>query len=427
VTAPRARRAALVAAVAVAAASSAGASPVAVVGGVVHPIDRPAIEGGVLLFDETGILAVGPAAVVDVPAGAERVDATEKHVWPGMINAVTYLGLAEISEVRGTMDIDEHGGMNPNARAEVAINASSEHIPVTRANGVLLAATLPRGGLVPGTAAAIALDGWTSEEMVRRAPVGLIVSWPAMPADSEADTAGGGWQKSVLRLDDMIRQARAYEGAQESGGTRAADVRWEALHGVLTGEVPVWVEATTLRQIHAALDWAARNDLRLVFMRGSDAWRCADELATRGVPVVLQTTLRPRRRSLPYDGPFTLPARLHSAGVPLAFGSWSSSAARDLPQEAARAVAFGLPREAAERALTLGAAEVLGIDDRYGSLAPGKSATFLLVDGDLLEVRMHVERAWIDGREVSLENRQTRLYEKWSSRPMPQDGASSND
>lgn len=414
------------------AAPGAGAATVAVVGGVVHPIDAPPIETGVLLFDEDGILAVGPAGSVEIPPDAERIDATERHVWPGMINAYTYLGLAEIDEVRSTLDFDEHGGMNPNARAEVAVNASSEHIPVTRANGVLLAATLPRGGLVSGTAAAIALDGWTSEEMVRRAPVGLIVNWPAMPSDADADTVGGGWQKQVARLDDMIRQARAYQEARESGAERDADVRWESLHAVLSGEVPVWVQARTLPQIHAAMDWVDRSGLRMVLLgvsgsRPGDAPLCADELAAHDIPVIARTNVLPVHRSDPYDDAFTLPARLHRAGVQVVFGTWNSANARNLPQEASRAVAYGLPREVAERALTLGAAEVLGLDDRYGSLAPGKSATLLIVDGDLLEVRMHVERAWIDGHEIPLENRQTRLFEKWSSRPMPQDLESSNE
>jgi imidazolonepropionase-like amidohydrolase len=435
VSAPRrALAAALPGALLLAWAWAAGAAPVAVVGGTIHPVDGPAIENGVLLFDDdTGnITAVGAAGDVAIPDSAARIDATEHNVWPGLINVVTYLGLAEIDEVRATLDMDEHGTMNPNARAEIALNASSAHIPVTRANGVLLAAILPRGGLVSGTAAAIALDGWTSEEMVRRAPVGLVVNWPAMPADASADSAGAGWQAEVARLDDMILQARAYQDARESQTVRDADVRWESLHGVVSGEVPVWIQASTLRQIHAALDWTKKHGLRMVLLDGSgsvsgDSPLCGPELASRGIPVIVRTDRLPDKRSDPYDDPYTLPARLYAAGVSLAFGTWDSANARNLPQEASRAVAYGLPREAAERALTLGAAEVLGIDDRYGSLVPGRSATFLIVDGDVLEVRMHVERAWIDGHEISLESRHTRLWKKWSARPLPQSAESSNE
>jgi imidazolonepropionase-like amidohydrolase len=148
-----------------------------------------------------------------------------------------------------------------------------------------------------------------------------------------------------------------------------------------------------------------------------DAWRAAEELAARDVPVVVQTTRVPARRYEPYDTPFKAPAVLQAAGVRIAFGSWSSAHARSLPQEAARAVAYGLPREAAERALTLGACEIFGLAEQYGSLEPGKSATMILVEGDLLETRMHVARAWIDGREIDLENHHTELWKKWSSRP----------
>lgn len=404
-------------------ASAPARAVTAVIGGTIHPVTGPVIENGVLLFDDDGIVAVGARGDVDVPADAVRIDARERHVWPGMINAMSHIGLAEVGSVRGTQDLNEHGTMNPNARAEIALNVSSMTIPVARANGVLLAATLPHGGLVSGTAAAIALDGWSSEELVRRAPIGLVVAWPAMPSGGEPDSAGG-WEAGIARLDRMIKETLAYEGARESGSARDADVRWESLHAIVAGAVPVWIHAKTLRQIRAAMDWTARYGLSMVLLAGdaasaSDAPLCAAELAARDIPVILQTTRRPLRRSDPYDAAFTEPELLRRAGVRIAFGTWDASNARNLPQEAARAAAFGLPREEAERALTLAAAEILGVADRYGSLSPGKSATFLIVDGDLLEVRMHVDRAWIDGREISLDSRHTELWKKWSARPMP--------
>jgi len=419
-------RAAVAAALAFAGAAVPGttsAATTAVIGGTIHPVSGPVIENGILLFDESGIVAVGSRAEVEVPADALRVDARERHVWPGMINALTHIGLIEIGSVRGTDDLDEHGTMNPNARAEVALNASSLHIDVTRANGVVLAATLPMGGLVAGTAAAIALDGWTAEEMTRRAPIGLVIYWPAMPSRAGAESSAT-WEKEVARLDRMLEEARAYGEARESEVVRDADVRWESLHGVVSGDVPVWIHARTLRQIHAAMDWTERQGLSMVLLSGDASWAsaaplCAEELAARGIPVILQTTRRPAHRSDPYDAAYAEPELLHRAGVRIAFGTWDASNARHLPQEAARAAAYGLPRAEAERALTLGAAEILGVDDRYGSLAPSKSATFLIVDGDLLETRMHVDRAWIDGREISLESRHTELWKKWSGRPMP--------
>jgi imidazolonepropionase-like amidohydrolase len=406
----------------------AGAASTAVVGATLHPVSGPVVPGGVLIMDAERIVAVGPGDEVAVPEGAVVVPAEGLHLWPGMIDAQSQIGLTEISSVRGTMDQLESGQINPNARAEVAVNASSSHIPVTRANGVLLAATVPGGSFVPGTAAVVALEGWTWEEMVRLAPAGLVVRWPDMgranPAAQPETTKAGlpVWEERIARLDEMIREAAAYARARETGAERDADVRWESLRPVLSGEVPVWIQATRLVQIRAALEWTAKHGLAMVLVdgdngTGGDAWRAAEELAKRHVPVIVQTTRLPVRVWEPYDTPFAAPARLHEAGVPIAFGSWHSAVSRSLPQEAARAAAFGLPREAAERALTLGAAELLGVADHYGSLEPGKSATMILVDGDLLETRMQVVRAWIDGRELDLTNRHSLLREKWAARP----------
>jgi imidazolonepropionase-like amidohydrolase len=408
------------------------AAPVAVVGGTVHPIAAPAIERGVILFEGEKILGVGAEGSISIPPGAALIDASGLHVWPGMIDGHSTLGLREINSVRGTLDVTESGEINPNARAEVAINASSSHIPVTRANGVLLAAVVPSGSMVPGTSAVIALDGWTWEEVVRGAPAGLVIQWPEMgPKVRAAEFAGGekvsggkDWEERLARLDEMILEARAYvEGRAARRKPRDQDVRWESLRSVIEGRTPVWIEAATLPQIRSALDWTARHGLEMVLVDGDggtcgDAWRFAAELAARRIPVVMQTTRMPRREYEPYDTPFAGPAKLHDAGVRVIFGSWGDANARNLPSEAARAVAFGFPREAAERALTLGAAEVFGIADRYGSLETGKSATFILVEGDLLETRMNVQRAFLDGRELDLSSRHTELWKKWSARPM---------
>jgi imidazolonepropionase-like amidohydrolase len=425
--------AALLALLAVLAAAGVRAAPVAVRGATIHPISGPAIPSGVLVTDGERITAVGREGEVEIPEHATIVDAEGLDLWPGLVDAMSHLGLVEIGSVRGTRDHTESGQMNPNSRAEVAINASSPHFPVTRANGILLAASVPYGSLVPGTSAAIALDGWTWEEMVRRAPLSLVVEWPRMEPggggawedEDEEEVERTDWEERLARLDDMVAEGEAYRFARDdSPELRDADVQWESLRPVVAKEIPVWVRVRNLTEIREALSWAERHDLEMVLVDGSsgvggDAWRIADELAARRIPVIVQTTRHPARKYEPYDTAFAAPGVLHAHGVSIAFGSWDSAHARDLPQEAARAVAFGLPREAAERALTLGGAEILGVADRYGSLDAGKSATMILVDGDVLEVRMQVVRAWIDGSEIDLENRHTELWKKWSARPGP--------
>jgi imidazolonepropionase-like amidohydrolase len=214
------------------------------------------------------------------------------------------------------------------------------------------------------------------------------------------------------------------ENARTNGKVPAqkADVVWAAMQPVVERKIPVVVRADDLAQIRAALDWAAEEQVDLVIAGGSDAWKLAGELAARRIPVIIGPVNRlPARRYEFYDTPFTLPAQLEAAGVQVLFstspGGSGASNARNLPYEAGKAVAFGLSREAAIRSLTLTAAEVFGAGERLGSIDPGKDATFFLVDGDPLEVRSDVRRAWISGREVDLMNRHKRLYETYRARP----------
>jgi imidazolonepropionase-like amidohydrolase len=416
-----------------AAALSAHAEPLVLRGATLHPITSADVPNGTLVADGGRIVALGTS--VPVPAGARVVDVTGLHVYPGLIDANTVLGLVEIGSVRGTVDVSETGDVNPNARVEVALNGDTELFPVARANGVLVAMTAPRGGLVAGTAAVIQLDGWNWEDLTLRAPVGLVVNWPDLDIDyrPEASKSGEDQAKSrderVRKLRAAFADARAHQRARDAEGRSGVpihdhDGRWEALAPVLRGEIPVMVAASEVSEIRAALRWAAAEDVRVVFLARGDIGRVADELARQHASVVLDPVWSlPQRRWEPYDTPFTNAARLHAAGVPFCFstGSGTSGAtnARNLPYEAAQAVAHGLPRDIALRALTQTAADILGVGDRVGSLAPGKDATFFVSDGDPLDIRTHVLHAFVAGRESSLETRQTRLRDKYRSRPRP--------
>jgi len=401
-------------------------------GATLHPMTGT--EGpGVLVVDGARIVAVGLTA--SVPAGAKVIDASGLHAYPSLIDANTVLGLVEISSVRGTVDVSEVGDVNPNVRAEVALNADSELLPVTRANGVLIAMTAPRGGLVAGTAAVLRMDGWNWEDLTVKAPVGMVVNWPEMHINREPDAVPPPDEQIKNRdarlqlLRDTFANARAYwraRGAEGQSGVPAhdRDPRWDAMGPVLRGEEPVLVNAGGLVQIRAALQWAAQEGIKVVLLSGSDVARVAPELAASHIPVILEPVLAlPARRWEPYDTPYTTAAALHAAGVAFCFstsgGAFGAANARNLPYEAATAVAYGLPHDVALRALTQTAADILGIGDRLGSLEPNKEATFFLADGDPLDIRTHVVRAFIAGREVSLDNRQTRLWQKYRDRPKP--------
>ena len=403
--------------------------PIAIVGGTIHPVSGPDIVGGTLLFEEGRIVAVG--SKVAVPDGAQRVDATGKHVYPSLLDAYTAVGLVEINAVRATRDQAESGQINPNVKAQVAVNPDSEMIPVTRSNGVLLALSAPAGGLISGTSAVMQLDGWTWEDMTLRAPIGMHLEWPRMTAVNftGADMAQKERDKRRRMELQKIRQAfadaRAYLKAKDARGVASpapppADVRWEAMISVLEGRVPLIVHAERARQIQAAVAFAQRQEVKLIIYGGYDAPHCAEFLKEHNVPVIVAGVLRlPRRRSDPYDAPFTVPQRLRAAGVKFCIsgsGRFGASNVRNLPYHAATAAAYGLPNEEALRAITLHAAEILGVADRVGSLEVGKDATLIVTDGDPLETPTHVLDAFIQGRRVDLSDRHKRLNAKYKEK-----------
>jgi imidazolonepropionase-like amidohydrolase len=401
--------------------------PIALVGGVIHPVSGPRIEGGVLLFEKGKITAVGKD--VAIPEGAERIDLKGQHVYPGLIDAHTSLGLVEIHSVRGTVDDRETGEINPNVKAQVAVNPDSELIPVTRSGGVLLALTAPEGGLISGTSAVIQLDGWTWEDMTLKADVAMQASWPRMAPmhtwrlDETVGEQLSNRDKSLRAIKQAVADARAYATAKraraEQGGTPPDhDARWEAMIPVLEGKMPLMIAANETQQIQSAVAFAQHEGLKLIILGGYDAPDCAELLKKYDIPVIVTGVMRlPTRRYDAYDAAYTVPARLHKAGVRYCIsGAGRMGNTRNLPHQAGMAVAYGLAREEALKSVTLYAAQILGVADRVGSLAAGKDATLIVTDGDPLEINMHVTQAFVQGRRVDLSDRQKRLWEKYQEK-----------
>ncbi len=402
--------------------------PIALVGGTIHPAEGPAVPNGTLLFDSGRIVALGTD--VALPQHVLTIDVTGKHIYPGLFDAYTQLGLVEIPAVRATRDVSETGAINPNVRAVVSVNPDSELIPVTRSGGVLTALAAPSGGLISGRAAVIHLDGWTWEDMALRADAAMIAHWPAtFPVRSWLERTPPRVQidernRRIDQLRKAFADARAYQAARESQGTAGAaplsvDVRWEAMLPVLRGELPLLVSADDVQQIQSAVAFAQREQIKLLVVGGYDAPLCADLLREHDVGVIVEGVHRlPLRDHEAYDAPFTLPARLHEAGVRFCISGKEDhyGNVRNLPYHAATAAAYGLPAEEALRAITLYPAQLLGVADRTGSLTVGKDATLLVADGDILEVTTRVERAYIQGREVDLRDKQKLLWEKYQER-----------
>jgi imidazolonepropionase-like amidohydrolase len=401
--------------------------PVALVGGTVHPVSGPAIDDGIVLFDGGKIAAVGHD--VALPEGVEKIDVTGQHVYPGLIDAFTHLGLEEISMVRATNDRAETGQLNPNAKAHIAINPDSELVPVARSAGVLTVLSVPAGGLMSGTSAVVRLDGWTAEDMALKPLAGIHARWPQMAPVFTwwIETSG---QEQLRTRDQALEEiGRAFESArsyhiarkahaEKKGPPHDYNARWEALAPVLEGKLPLIVEADETQQIQSALAFAEREKIKLVLAGGYDAPECADLLKKLNVAVIVGGVHRlPRREDDAYDAAFTVPARLKQAGVRFCIASADrASMVRNLPYHAGTAAGYGLPPDDAVRAITLSAAEILGVADRIGSLESGKDATLIVTTGDVLETASEVRLAYIEGRQVELNDRQKRLWQKYKEK-----------
>jgi hypothetical protein len=329
------------------------------------------------------------------------------------------------------------GDYMPDVRAWIAVNPDSELIPVARANGITHALPVPAGGIVAGQSGLVALDGWTIEQMTIRQPVALHVYWPSQALDltpKELARDKSKWKSleeqakqrrvKLEALEDFFEEARAYARARESTNEppEPANPAWEAMLPYAQGKLPLMVHANELRQIKQAVEWASAHHWKICLVGGRDAWMLAKTLADKSVPVIYEHVFAlAARDTAVYDAQFHAPAILHEAGVQIAFGyggAHEASAIRNLPYEAAQAVAFGLPIEEALRALTLYPAQMAGVGDRLGSLEVGKEATFFAADGHILDLRSRVRRLWIAGQEVDLSSRHTRLYEKYRRRPL---------
>lgn len=395
--------------------------PIALTGGTIHPVSGPSIENGTIVFDDGVITAVGTD--VDVPSGARTIDVSGLHVYPGLIDAYSSMGLTEIGAVDVTSDQSEMGEVNPNVRAEVAFHPESRHIGTARSNGVLVTVTTPSGGLISGSAAAMMLDGWTWEQMIVQAPAAMTINWPNVFNEES-------YEESIAELRDVFDEARAYRTMVRAGNGSApvTDGRWEAMIPVLDGDIPVVVGADDLRQMQDAIEWAEEEGVNLVLRGGEDAGYIADHLAEAQIPLLLTTVIgAPNRSWEPYDGAYSLPARLHEAGVRFAItGGSSASYAHRLPYEAGSAVAFGLPVDEAIKSVTLYPAEFLGLDDRLGSLEPGKDATLMITTGNPLDYPTTIEQIFIQGRDIDLMDAHRQLFEKYMEKVRQVQGADRN-
>lgn len=411
----------------------------AIRGAEIFPIAGAPIEHGVLVMRDGKIAAVGADA--PVPADAQVIDGSGLQVYPGMFDPVTQVGLEEVEAVRATVDTNETGEFNPDVTAATAFNADSSHVDVTRAAGITEVLAVPgalggfgRGSansVIGGNASAVNLGGWNINDMAIKRHAAMELTWPSISTGSfdlttftfrqlPFDQAKKQYQAKVDALSDLFDQARHYAKAAQSGATDfPRDLKLEALVPIVEGKEPLLVVAFSERDIRNAVEFCERQKVRMILGGASEAWKTTDLLKKDNIPVIIGPILSiPQTDDDPYDAAYAMPAQLHEAGIKIAFASFDTSFSRRLPQYAGTAVGYGLPRDEALKAVTVNAAQMLGLND-IGTLEPGKVANIVVTDGDLLELRTRVKYLFIKGQMTSLDNKQLELYERYSHRPKP--------
>lgn len=404
---------------------------IALVGGTVHPVNSDSIENGYVLFDDGKIKEVGSGkSKKDFHVSVDVIDVSDHHVYPGLIHPFTQLGLKEISSLSDPTDVNEYGSETPEVRATVAVNPDSTVIPVSRSNGILLAGVFPSGGTIPGRAGVIRLDGWTTEDMTVTNSSGLVVSWPNMSVISAS------WMKDspkkqrenankrIKEITQFLDDALDYYQALGAGIQESKNIQFDAIRNIFPkkqGDAPkekFFVLAQKFDQIVSAIQISQKYGLDLVIVGGYESHLCMPLLKEHNVGVIVINTNRlPRRADSDYDEAWKLPSILESNGVNWCLAQQKMFGnERNLPYNAGAAVGFGLSHEKAVRSITLGAAEVLGIDNHYGSIEPGKSATVIVTTDSPLEILCDIEMAFIDGRQIDLDNKQTILRDKYETK-----------
>ena len=402
---------------------AASAQTVAITGGKVYPVSGPAIENGTVLVRDGKIVAVG--ATVAVPNDATRIDATGKWVTPGLINALTGLGVSEIGQVQTTVDRTARGDSGVAAAFPVweGINPASAMMAPARNDGITSVVVVPTGGLIAGQAALIDLVPGSLSDMIDRAPVAMVAQFG--DARSAGSNARG---EQYARLKELLEDSRAYarrrsdfERAQTRRfAARRADL--EALIPVVEGRLPLMVNADQASDIDAVLRLAREENVKVIIAGGAEAWMVGDRLAAANVPVAVGSMNNIPQSFSTLGSRQDTPALLRRAGATLVLignGSGDDEVfnVRNLKYDAGVAVAYGLPWDDALRSITLTPAEVLGVANRIGSLQPGRDANIVVWSGDPFEFSTRAEHVLIRGREVARPSRQDELMQRYKTYP----------
>ncbi|MDT8346447.1 MAG: amidohydrolase family protein [Flavobacteriaceae bacterium] len=397
-------------------------APITIVGATLHTGEGTVVENASFIFEKGIITQIGNQNLI--PKG-QVIQLNGAHVYPGFIALNSTLGLGEIDAVRASMDIREIGQITPNIRSLIAYNAESKVVESMRPNGVLLAQIVPRGGRITGSSSVVQLDAWNWEDAAVKIDEGIHVNWPSAftrgrwwLGESSAYKPNENYLEQVEELRSFLMNAKAYLSEKP----KERNLTFESVAGLFDGTQSLYINATTEKEITDAVYFAKAFGISKTVLVGAyHAYKTIDLLKAHDIAVIVPRTQDlPRFEDDDYDLPYKMAKLLSDAGIVVSIdtsGDMERMNTRNLPFYAGQVVGQGLEKEKALQLITLNAAKILGIDERYGSLKVGKSATFFVATGDALDpIGNQLKHAFIDGRAISLESHQTELYQRYSEK-----------
>lgn len=395
-----------------------------ILGAKAHLGNGSVIENSLVSLVNGKIVTIGDATLMKPAKHDIVIEAYGKHLYPGFIAPNSTLGLVEIDAVRASDDESEIGEFNPHVRSIIAYNAESKLVETTRPNGVLLAQITPRGGRISGTSSIVQLDAWNWEDALVKENEGLHLNWPRSYSRAGWWAEPGGIE-SNKNYEPQIKEIQTYFDnafAYLTSKNDKKDLPFEAMKGLQSGDKTLYVSANGEKEIVDAVLFKKKNNIqKMVIIGGYYAFKVAQLLKENNVSVLLK-----RIHDLPLleDEDVNLPYKnakiLFDAGVLVGLqnaGDMERMQTRNLPFYAGTCAAWGLTKEQAVQLISGNTAKILGIDNNYGTLEAGKSATLFLSDGDALEMKSNIiSLAFIDGRQISLESHHTELNERYKGK-----------
>ena len=398
---------------------------IAIKNGIANIGNGNIIKNSLIIFKNGVLQFVGKYSENIDLSNMKVIEANGMNIYPGFILPNSTLGLIEIDAVRASDDVSEIGTWNPNIRSLIAYNTESRVVETMRPNGVLLAQITPRGGIISGKSSIVQLDAWNWEDAAIKIDDGIHINWPNSIANERWNHSDDSYLKPNKNYKDKVNKIINYFNnarAHNSVSSNVTNIKFEAMKGLFDNKIKLYIHVSEKKGIIDAVTFAKNQKIKnITIVGGYESHKVTSFLKENNISVLLQRVhLRPENNYEDYDLPYKLAQKLVDEGILVgleASGDMERMNSRNLPFYAGTTVAHGLSKSQALKLITLNTAKILGIENKYGSLEIGKSATLFISTGDALDIRTNnIKRAFIDGRDISLESHQTKLWKRYKKK-----------